>query len=199
MNRWQNTWFINLHPNAKLLFIHVNDNCDDKGLFEVSMTRLRVSLKPFTDCEIKAAFKDINECYTLSADRKTIRLKGFKSGSLPDALTLFGNKKISAYKLIADYWLNEMHKGWTFGSQHGKELKEIIKKIRNLLTSPEQKPDDETIFGFFKVICQNLPEWYKQKDLGIINSKFNELITEIKKGQNGNKVNSRTSKYTSSR
>lgn len=86
---------------------------------------------------------------------------------------------------IKSYWKDEFHKGWTFEAMHGHTLKQLIGKIRRILTTETEKPDNSVIFGFFKVICQNLPEWYKEKDLNVLNSKFNELITEINNNQNG--------------
>lgn len=81
----------------------------------------------------------------------------------------------SDYTLCVDFWLKEFHVGWTFSGQHGKALKSIISKIKKVLIKNEA-----TVPETFKVICLNLPEWFKQKDLPIIDSKFNELITEIK-------------------
>jgi hypothetical protein len=43
--------------------------------------------------------------------------------------------------------------------------------------------DVNTLFVYF---CTHLPEWYKDKDLPLLNSKFNEIITEIKNKKNGN-------------
>ena len=60
-------------------------------------------------------------------------------------------------------------------------LKSIIKKIEKL-----RKNETDSIVELFKFICLKLPEWYKDKDLPIIDSKFNEIIEQIKIQKNGN-------------
>jgi hypothetical protein len=87
----------------------------------------------------------------------------------------------SDYTLCIDFWLKEFHIGWTFTGQSGKALKSIITKIKKVLI----KQDGATVPETFKLICYRLPEWYKEKDLPVIDSKFNEIITEIKNSKNG--------------
>lgn len=90
------------------------------------------------------------------------------------------------YKLCVDFWLKEFHEGWTFGGQQGKAMKSILKKLHqlNALESP---------VNLFKVICFRLPEWYKDKDLPIIDSKFNEIVEQIKNNNNGITANKQKS------
>lgn len=83
------------------------------------------------------------------------------------------------YLACVDFWLKEFHPDWTFGGVHGKAMKSIIKKLSSILKDTANVPDS------FRFICQNLPQWFKDKDLQIIDSKFNEIITEIKKISNG--------------
>lgn len=87
---------------------------------------------------------------------------------------------LSDYQVCLDFWLKEFHPDFTFGGQQGKALKSILKKIEKL-----RKNRDVPIVDSFKLICQKLPEWYKTKDLPVIDSKLNEIISELKKQENG--------------
>lgn len=87
---------------------------------------------------------------------------------------------LSDYQVCLDFWLKEFHPDFTFGGQQGKALKSILKKIERL-----RKNRDVPIVDSFKLICQKLPEWYKTKDLPVIDSKLNEIISELKKQENG--------------
>ena len=89
------------------------------------------------------------------------------------------------YNKLVEFWLKEFRIGWTFGGQQGKAMKSIIKKIKALKSNSE--PID-----VFRVICSKLPKWYENKDLQIIDSKFNEIISEIKNSQNGKTDNSKS-------
>ena len=95
-------------------------------------------------------------------------------------------KSSSAHQLCIDFWLKEFHPDWTFSPMHGKTLKQLILKIKTLLAGAERKNDDEEVFNFFQHMCQSLPDWFKDKDLLVINSKFNEIIEQIKQSRNGN-------------
>jgi hypothetical protein len=97
------------------------------------------------------------------------------------------DKEKQAYKDCVDYWLKEFHIGWDFGAMQGKALKSIIVKIKKRLKDFDRNVTDKLILDTFKYICQNLPEWYKDKDLPIINSKFNEITEQIKRPQNNSK------------
>jgi hypothetical protein len=82
------------------------------------------------------------------------------------------------YTQCVDFWLKNFHPGWTFGGTQGKALKSLINKIRTISAGST----DATVVATFQKLCQMLPEWYKQKDLPVIDAKFNEIVTEIKQG-----------------
>lgn len=88
-----------------------------------------------------------------------------------------GAEKNLVFTSCVDYWLKEFHPGWTFGGVQGKALNSLINKIR----ASSADPADAILIATFKRLCQSLPEWYKGKDLPVIDSKFNEIIEEIQK------------------
>jgi len=96
-------------------------------------------------------------------------------------------KPLLDYQLMIDFWLKEFHPDFNFNAIHGKAIKSIIKKIEKLRKNP-----NDSVVDTFKVICQRLPDWYKTKDLQIIDSKFNEIIEEIKQQNNGKSAKNST-------
>lgn len=108
-----------------------------------------------------------------------------------------GTKKPAraCYAPMIDHWLKDLHKGWVFRAVHGKAIKSIIGKIEFILHVDKEgpKPTDEAILQFFKIMCQHLPEWFKDKDLPIIDSKFNEIVHQIQTGKKKDVWNSKPS------
>jgi hypothetical protein len=94
-------------------------------------------------------------------------------------------KVFTDYQLCVDYWLKTFHPGWNFSAVHGKAVKSIIVKIKDQLKKSEREISPESIQETFTIICQKLPDWFKDKDLQIIDAKFNEIIEQIKKQHNG--------------
>ena len=90
----------------------------------------------------------------------------------------------SAYKLSVDFWLKEFHVGWDFGSVHGKNLKTLLMKLKKSMEDSGREITSQTICDTFKAMCINLPDWFKDKDLPVLASKYNEIIQQIKDGKN---------------
>lgn len=98
-----------------------------------------------------------------------------------------------AYAVCVDIWLKEIHPGWLFGGQQGKAMKSLIKKLRSSVIESLKnegeamiwEASEEYISGLFRAMCQNLPAWFKDKDLSVIDQKFNEIITQIQHGETG--------------
>ena len=83
------------------------------------------------------------------------------------------------------YWLEEFHKGWKFNAAQGSALKAMIKNIKADIEKNETIGTVENITGMFKIICENLPEWYRDKNLNVINGAYNTIIEQIKNIKNG--------------
>lgn len=90
-------------------------------------------------------------------------------------------KDKSLYQLAVDFWLNEFHSGWNFKAVHGKKMKSILEDLRRRLKSSGKDCEDSDVLDAFKKFCLNLPPFYQDKDLSILESKMNEIIEEIKK------------------
>lgn len=98
------------------------------------------------------------------------------------------------YAKCVEIWLKEIHPGWLFSAMHGKAIKSILEKVKTLTKNNGLEGTDAQIIANFRLMIDRLPAWYKDKDLPVINSKFNEIITEIQNGgrkqQNFNSRNS---------
>lgn len=104
-------------------------------------------------------------------------------------------KPPSIYQLCLEFWLKEFKVGWVMDGQKGKALKRIIIDLKTIINSSGKEVTDNTVFESFKLICLNLPDFYKDKDLPVISSKLNEIITEIKKYPNGKSARSSAEAY----
>lgn len=94
--------------------------------------------------------------------------------------------KSEVYAPSVEYWLKEFHPGWSFGGQQGKALKSIISKLYDFLKFHDNEITSDVLYRTFKAMLSKLPEYYKNKDLSVLDSKFNEIITEIIEQKNGN-------------
>ncbi len=101
----------------------------------------------------------------------------------------------ACYAQMVEFWLKEFHVGWVFRAIHGKAVKSLITKIEATLKAGVNLNynHDEVILNFFKIMCQSLPEWYKDKDLPTIDSKYNEIIHQIQAGPKKDIWNSKPS------
>lgn len=93
------------------------------------------------------------------------------------------NNKHNIYQLAVDYWL-KLHVNYIFNGMSGKHLKQLLDKIKTLLEKTNNDTSDQSILSMFELIINNLPDWFKDKDLPVINSKFNEIIEQIKNSKN---------------
>jgi hypothetical protein len=101
---------------------------------------------------------------------------------------------IDVYATCVNFWLKEFHPGFTFGAIQGKAMKSIIKKIKAYCVHSGLKGTDGQSIASFKKMCQTLPDWFKDKDLQVLDSKFNEIITQILQGNPKNNFNSLNSR-----
>lgn len=100
------------------------------------------------------------------------------------------------FTACVEYWLKTFHIGWTFGPVQGSALKSLIKKIQaQILLGKKMELTDENVVMSFTYICEHLPEYFKDKDLQVLNSKYNEIIEQMKRGvtPQGNGYNQKTS------
>jgi DNA-binding Lrp family transcriptional regulator len=101
-----------------------------------------------------------------------------------DILSKHKESKHSIYQLAVDCWL-KLHVNYIFNGMSGKHLKQLLDKIKTLLEKTNNDTSDESMISMFELIINNLPDWFKDKDLPVINSKFNEIIEQIKNSKNG--------------
>lgn len=94
---------------------------------------------------------------------------------------------MTPYQLLVDFWLKEFKPDYCFRAVDGLKLKSIIKQIKHKLKVAGLPETDELIVQSFKSVCIKMPEYYKSKDLSVIDSKFNQIVDEIKANGNATK------------
>lgn len=156
------------------------------------------------------ALSNFNKAHTEALDKAIINHASKQSESTCESIDSI-NKQVNketnnketievqaphtAYKLCTEYWLKVLHPSWTFTAVHGKTMKTIIGKIEKMQKQSEKEITPETTATAFQFICSNLPDFFIDKDLQVINSKFNEIIEQIKNKSNGTNKNKQQSKY----
>lgn len=121
-----------------------------------------------------------------------------------DSETSFGNdctldlieKEVPLYTAMVDVWFTDTHPDFVFAPIDGKKIKSIISKIQALLKKHNRVSGDKDVLNFFKLICGNLPEFFKDKDLKVIDSDFNQIIQKIKEIKNGKEFNNTEKRST---
>jgi len=74
--KWSDTWFLELKPIQKLLFLYLCDQCDIAGFIEVNERKFAFDL--CTDKQaVNAALKGIEQGILFSSDRKVIFVRNF--------------------------------------------------------------------------------------------------------------------------
>lgn len=96
-------------------------------------------------------------------------------------------------------WLEKVHPGWTFGAVQGQALNSILKKNKKILIDKGRLVSNQTEIDFFEHFCQDLPQYFQDKDLQVIDSKHNEILEQIKKNAKNPKVNGYNSQTSEQR
>ncbi|MCF3107285.1 hypothetical protein LL912_00700 [Niabella sp. CC-SYL272] len=104
-------------------------------------------------------------------------------------------KVVGLYALCVEYWLKEAHVGWSMDGVQGSALKSILKKLGQTVLASGRSPTDEIILQEFKMLIRQLPEWFKDKNLNVVNGKYDEIVTQIKNSKNGNSTTRHVNKY----
>lgn len=70
----------------------------------------------------------------------------------------------------------------TFNAGQGANLKRLMACIKTSLMNNQQEANKDNILSAWSILLQNLPDWYKKHlDINIIYSKYDGIITEIRK------------------
>lgn len=94
---------------------------------------------------------------------------------------------VPGYVECVDFWLKHFHPDWQFSAVQGTKMKSIIGKISKSISARGHPITPESISDAFQVMCQKMPEWFRDKDLQVIDQKYNEIIEQIKNPKNGSK------------
>ena len=74
--KWSDSWFIELSPTAKLLFMYICDNCDVAGFFEISPRKIAFDTGIDTR-GLQEALKELARGLIYSHDGTIVFLKNF--------------------------------------------------------------------------------------------------------------------------
>ena len=87
-------------------------------------------------------------------------------------------------------WCKVHDKEFDWNGLQGKSLKSLLAKIKKSFEDKfKQDAKDDDLINGFRLILNHLPEWYKTNafSIAVINSKYSEIISQIKNGQSSSK------------
>jgi hypothetical protein len=122
----------------------------------------------------------------LFSDPKPVKSKQVKSKPQADPL----------YKIFIDVWNDSFPRLLDF-PRDSRHVKSLIKKTNDYLVAEGRVPTQETATDFFKAVVlwsKNKNHWASGKSLGVFDSKYLEVLYEIKHGkEKGGYVNQNSS------
>lgn len=186
-----NTDLIGIYVPGKNITIGLQDEGDKQNLH--TPPKQEKDTPPKQDLLNKVLTSEVltNILPNGNSQKKELGSELVLSSELPNTKAV--GKKELLYQACVEFWLKEVHPGWTFSAMHGKAMKSIISKMRTLCLSKQLIGSDAQILNSFKKMCMELPEWFKEKDLPIINAKFNEITTQIQHGPKQQSYHSKNS------
>ena len=69
--KWKDTFFLNLTPIQKLIFIYLYENCDDAGFFDINFHKIAVEIG-INENDVASAFKNLEKTFLVSNDSERI-------------------------------------------------------------------------------------------------------------------------------
>jgi len=90
-------------------------------------------------------------------------------------------------KVFLDFYLEKNSLPYCWGAKDAKNLIELEKKLSFMLTEVQKVPDEQAMVSNFRIMLENIHDtWILENfSVSIINMKFNEIVSKIKNGQNG--------------
>lgn len=193
-----------VQPNnlySLITIVKYNDYQSIEEIEELEIYEERTSNEQVTDNQrtTNGQLTDTNKnVNNVKKDKNKKNIPDEKSGNIK--IDFKEEKVPTLHSEIIRVWFEEVHPDFVFSPIDGTKVKSIIKKIRELFKKKERTDSDEEVLTFFRLMCENLPEYYQDKDLKIIDSDFNQIIIKITQLKNGKqKTSSNQSTYESVR
>lgn len=97
--------------------------------------------------------------------------------------------------MFFEWYENDKKRKYSFQAKCGKAIYAIIKQIEAELRAGEMEVNDQSVIDSWRAILEGLPnihkndQWiYQGVELSLINSKWNQVVTGIKKQNNGTEL-----------
>lgn len=157
--KWDDVWFSELSPHAKLVFIFLCDNCDNAGVYEINR-KFMVFLIGLSNQELDIAIKELDrKSYILSGNKKMLWLNNFLKWQKKIPLNYKNNNHKQIITLL-EYYTSEDAK-----FKKCKEMRDLIPK-KVVKKRKSSKPPSE----FIKPTVEQVAEYMESK--GVENAKL---------------------------
>jgi hypothetical protein len=141
--KWKDSFFLNLTPIEKLVFIYIYENCDDAGFFDINFSRMTIDIG-IDSKTISTALNKLEKTYLTSVQSDKIWLRKFllHQNRLPlDLGTIEGN--FIKFRIESNI----------LSFNNPQDFQDIVKNIKKKSTKPKTefvKPTLQEIIENFK-------------------------------------------------
>lgn len=100
----------------------------------------------------------------------------------------FGDAKVvSVHTTCKNFYVQfqqQNNRECNWNGKYAGSLSHILGKLKLTYSkSHGREPTEQEIYGSFEYLIKKLPDWYKDKELSIINSNYDSIVNEIKNGK----------------
>ena len=143
--KWKDTFFLNLKPIDKLVFIYIYENCCDAGFFDVNFNKMVTEIG-ITNQEISKSLKNLEKTFLTNINSDKIWLRKF---------LLHQNKLPLDLKTNEGNYIKFQIEGNLFNFNNNPEMSEILKNIKKKTKSKALsefiKPTVDEVIQKFRV------------------------------------------------
>jgi hypothetical protein len=187
VDKWNDVWFSNLSPHAKLLFIFLCENCDNAGVYETNKKFMLFYLG-INEEELRKAIEEIRKIYVKSNDGNRIWIRNYLRHQKKLPLNDNNNNHKQIILILKDNLSDESKfKGCKeMSSILPESLKVVTKRIYNRVLQDPENSESKTRVKFSKPTVQDVTDFMKEKEFSMAETEAVRFINYFE--SNGWKV-----------
>jgi hypothetical protein len=168
VDKWNDVWFSNLSPHAKLLFIFLCENCDNAGVYETNKKFMLFYLG-INEEELRKAIEEIRKIYVKSNDGNRIWIRNYLRHQKKLPLNDNNNNHKQIILILKDNLSDESKfKGCKeMSSILPESLKVVTKRIYNRVLQDPENSESKTRVKFSKPTVQDVTDFMKEKEFSM--------------------------------
>ena len=168
VDKWNDVWFSNLTPHAKLLFIFLCENCDNAGVYEYNK-KFMLFYMGISEEELRKAIEEIRKIYVKSNDGNRIWIRNYLKHQKKLPLNDNNNNHKQIILILKENLsYDKKFKGCKEMTSILPESIKIVKRPYTKNVSEESLPSTGSRFS--KPSVDEIKEFMKQKEFSLFDS-----------------------------